>query len=381
MYKQYKTVLAGIIFLCAPTAALAEFTLTDAAIVLVPAALGACGGYGAVKHSINSEKSELELKQQKLLRVGVDLKSSRDITLTQISMLTSINEHTNSRNSSEIEFLNSVVCDGDKKINELNQAMEQVKILMHKNRLNKKLLESNAHNIRVIYSIDALNFQFNEYVRALKGGEVQVRDIKSTQEAFERAKTPERMTSADRELFGAYINIFDRNLQAINNDLQFVQEEIEEAAEDLKEVTSDESRRLRNGALLGGAVGGVAGLAVLGGVKYAPDARGKRQQEPAIKTIWRIGGYEQAYKKLGLSMYATQEDITAAFRASMLVNHPDKNGGSEQATERSKELEAARELAFNFAQLLSSRATAEMLIRSRPAALLPEGQNSADALD
>lgn len=287
MYKQYKTVLAGIIFLCAPTAALAELTLTDAAIVLVPAVLGVCGGYGAVKHSINSERSELELKRQKLLRMKTDLTASNDLLQHQKNMFAVINERT-SRSSVEIKFLDDAIRDGDQTIHWLNQKMEQVKLLMHKNRLNKEWLESRYKNVRAFYRIDELNFQFHEYEQSLRAGEVELEDIRQTQELFERTKKPAQMTSADREFFGWCIKRLDQMLQKVSNDLQVVREDIEEAAEDLKEITSDESRRLRNGALLGGAVGGVAGLAVLGGVKYAPDARDAREKREKNEHLYEI---------------------------------------------------------------------------------------------
>ncbi|MBS1986894.1 hypothetical protein JST99_03105 [Candidatus Dependentiae bacterium] len=296
MYKQYKTVLAGIIFLCAPTAALAELTLTDAAIVLVPAVLGVCGGYGAVKHSINSERSELELKRQKLLRMKTDLTASNDLLQHQKNMFAVINERT-SRSSVEIKFLDDAIRDGDQTIHWLNQKMEQVKLLMHKNRLNKEWLESRYKNVRAFYRIDELDFQFHEYEQSLRAGEVELEDIRQTQELFERTKKPAQMTSADREFFGWCIKGLDQMLQKVSNDLQVVREDIEEAAEDLKEITSDESRRLRNGALLGGAVGGVAGLAVLGGVKYAPDARDAREKREKNEHLFFDRFYEIQQRK------------------------------------------------------------------------------------
>lgn len=126
-------------------------------------------------------------------------------------------------------------------------------------------------------------------------------------------------------------------------------DELEESIDELDEsLARDESKRLRNGALVGGAVGAGLGLVARVVFKYEVGQRKKRYEEAISIPLWRGVEHSKAVAALNLPRSATLDEVKTQYRALAIQEHPDKHSNSLKSTERFRAIKDGYEFLIIF---------------------------------
>lgn len=280
MKNRYPIQLLLAILLCTPAVSFPGISLGDAACVAVPVVLGALAGREIAQDAIRKEKKDKEAKES-VVKKYRDKSSAIDNEKTALEAFKEIlvlARDPKDIDLGKVALLNQQVSDVDQNILGIEQQLKKAR----DHRLALELMKNIPDRFG---GINIININQDHLDKAINNGEQMLKNTYCFKRIFESARDKKDLASCDLAFLDHCIDDQNKQCEAIDKKLAKTNQKFLRAQKELQDfnptLVSDEASVLRNGTLIGGAVGGGAGLLMLGVTKYLSylDEQDKQRQQ------------------------------------------------------------------------------------------------------